>query len=361
MKYLPYTEAASLGNGFDVQDIEVDGSKVSLTLLPNDYTQVKAIMTNDENYTFTTYGVHHKANIVSFKPYSEIGDPYAYEVKFDKAVRFKNYEEITLQGFTNPIYNIPYKIIKNIKSNIIILYPSEDLPFTQVTTGLGYYPVSYTEGFNGLFVFEDEGSNKISYQIDEDSYYYEDDAAKLDLTKPIKLYYYSDSVKLIDFRTFQENLKQENNLSYIIIDSTSLQTELMRGNRQGYDTDFYSVNRSGSFDKNYVLNIKYLMQRYVDDNNNQTSSGSDVMEKQMMVGKALTSILSSPLTGDDTVKFTALVVAQEGVDEAVVAGKTVLQFRIGFVATYFNDIMLHNDIDSYPIDSVKLNNDVIVF
>lgn len=362
MKYLPYTEAESLGNKFDVQNIEIDGSKVKLTLLPNDYTAVKQIMTNESNYSFTTFGIYHKANIISFKAYNAgIGDAFAYEVKFDKVINFKIGEEIVLKGFTNSIYNIAYKVIKKMGSNKVVLYPSVDLPFVDVTTGLGNYPVSYTEGFNGLFVFQDEGSNKISYQIDQNSYYYADSVSKLDLLSGIKLYYYSDAVKLIDFQTFQENLQQGNNLSYLIIDSKSLQTELIRNNRQAYDTDFYSVNRSGSFDKNYSLSIKYLMQRVIDDTQNQTSSGSDIMEKQMMIGKALTSVLCSPLAGDSSIKFTSLVVAQEAIEETIVAGKIVMDFKIGFVATYYNDIMLRNDIDSYPINSVKINNDVIVF
>ena len=361
VKYLPYTDTSSIGYDFPVEDVLIENEKVTLTLSQDDYTSVKSIM-DGGNYFFTTHGFYTKNNIISFEPYNGgIGDYFAIEVKFEKALILSQNQQVTLKGFTDTEYNITYKVIRILAANRYVLYPITTVPLNAISSGLGYYPVQYTEGFNDIVELTDEGSNQVSFDIDVDSYYYVDSTSKLDLLENIKIYYYLDNIKVIDAEVFEQNIGQGDNLDYIIVDTASLSGTPMRSRNQSYDSDYYSTNRSGSFDKNYTINIKYLMQRRSDDPNNQTTSGSDIAQKQMDMQKTLTSILRTPLEGDSSLKFTAMTILSDEVEKRVTAGKVLINFPVGFVATYFNDILLKNDIKSYPIDFLQVNNDTLSF
>lgn len=361
-KYLPYTNLSGIGYDFPVESVVIAEGKVTMTVGDDDYTSIKSIMTNDANFSFTTHGFYTKNNIISFSAYNGgLGDPYAFEVKFERSIILKVSSEITLKGFTDDTYNITYKIASKISSNTYVFYSDDIASIEDVTTGLGYYPVQYNQELNDIVTLTDEGDNQFSFEFDADSYYNIDSEDELDLTENIKIFYYSQNVKVIDFITFQENLLESDNAEYLIIDSTILVGTPKRSSTQTSDSDYYATNRSGSFEKNFTLNIKYLLQRKSDDSDNQTTSGSDLIEKQINMHKALTSILRTPLEGDSTTTFSAITILQDSVEERISSGKTIINYQLGFVATYYDSIMLDNYIKCYPIDQLKVNDDLLVF
>lgn len=361
-KYLPYTELSTIGYEFSATNVDIAASKITLTFSQNDYTTIKCIMAKNANSIFTTSGFYTKNNIISFVPYNGgIGDYYAMQAKFERGCNLKVGDEITLKGFTDTQYNITFKVINKINENTFTLYALEDIDILQVFSGLGYYPFQYTEGFNDIISLIDEGSNQFSFQVDEDSYYYVNSSSKLDLKENIKIFHYLDTIKVIDAATFQENLEQSDNLEYLIIDTTSLVGSPLRSQIQTSDSDYYSTNRNGSFDQNFTINLKYLLQRNADDSNNQTSSGSDIVDKQMKMHQVLTSILRTPLEGDSKLRFSAITISQGSVEERISNGKVIINYQLGFVANYFNDIMITNNIKSYPINQIKINNDLLNF
>jgi len=363
IKYLPYTAAASMGYQFPVSDVAIDGDKVTLTLSSEDYAAVQSRMTDNNNSSFTVNGFYTRCNITSFTTYNAgVGDSFAFEATFDRAPGFKINEEITLKGFTDAQYNIPYKAIRKLSSNKFILYASEDVDIENVTVGLGYVPIQYTEGFNDVVSLTDEGSNQFSFIVDADSYYYVDSVDKLDLLDQVKIFDYLNTVKVIDAKVFQENLESaDGNTSYLIVDSSSLSGSPARRSSQKFDSDYFLMNRNGAFEKNFIINVKYLLQRVTDEEGEQTSSGSDIAAKQMDMHKALTSILRSPLDGDDTTRFSAITIQRDFVEDRVSGGRVVISYELGLVACYRDDIMIKTNIKSYPIEKLKINKDLLVF
>lgn len=356
-KYMPFT-GYDIGWKFLVDSVVIDEDLVTLTLPSENYDVIKAFIDGGNN-SFVTSGFYIKNNITIFK--TEANYPYYFfDVSFENFHNLSNGQTIELKGFTDIQYNTTYKVIEVKSTKRAILF-NEDISFVDVSSGLGFLPVQYTEGFNDIVNLTDEGSNQVSFLVDNNMKLYVDDASKLDLDFDIYVHYYQDHIKPIDFETFSENIADNGNEEYIIIDTASLVGRPFRSRNQSFDNDYYSTNRGGMFSKNFTLNINYLLNRKTDDNSNQTSSGSDIIEKQIEIHKILTSILNTNLKGDEKIDYSAPVITDDGVSDSIVSGKTVITYALGFVATYYDKIMVKANNKVYDIKSLKINDDVLNF
>lgn len=359
----PYS-SINIGNQFQSTSIEIDSEKVYLEFSTENYTYLKSLITSvsNPNTEFTISGFHLKNRILSFSAYPlESTFKYAFFVEFDKPHKLKTDQSITFKGFTNTSYLIEYKVVKVIGSYFAILYPKTTVPIVDLTSGLGYLSVAYTCGLNGIKTLSDEGSNTLSYEIDDNDHLIVTDVDDIDEDYDIYLHDYNENIKVVALETFMANLTDASTRNYFIIDTTSLIGAQNRSRSNRQDSSYNSYGRVGFFEKNYTLNLHYLLERNTDDSENQTVSSSDVIKKQIEVHDSLISILRESLEDDSNNKiFTSITILSDGPPAIVPEGRVRIPYTLGFSVFYNSDILVEkDDKNSYRINSLKINNDVI--
>jgi hypothetical protein len=360
----PYSNL-TIGDKFQATNIEISGGKVFLEFSEENYDYLKSLITDvtNPNLLFTISGFHLKNNIKSFFAYPDSSlFKYAFLVEFEKPHKFSKDQTITVKGFTNTSYNIEYKVIKIIDSFFAVLFPKSTVSIVDVTTGLGYIPSFYTTGMNGIKTLSDEGLNTLSYQYDIDDYFSVLDIDDVDQDYDIFLHYYNDSVKVIDLQTFITNFTDSKTFEYLIVDTSSLAGTQKRSRSNNQDNSYNSYGRIGYFEKNYSLTIHYILERNQDDSNNQTSSGSDIIKKQVEMHDCLLSILREPLEDELNNKiFTSLTISSDGPPITISEGRIRIPYELSFSVFYNNDILIKKEESGYKINSLKINNDTVDF
>lgn len=361
-KYLPYTNL-NFGTSYQAQTIDISSDKVTLTLDNSDYTIISDII-NDAlypNVSFTISGFYLKNTITSFVAYpNDSTSPYAFLVDFRLPHKLKKYDEITLKGFTDTDYNTTFKVMKAEDAFQAILYPTDSVTVQTLTTGLGFIPVQYTEGFNGIKNLTDEGSNQVSFTFDTSLYYTETSIDNVDIDYQPYIHYYLDNLKYMDYSTFLKNLADSSNNEYLIIDSNSFSTFPLRSNTNTSEASYNAFSRTGHFDTLCSLDIYYIMERNIDDSNNQTESGSDILSKHVDMFDTLISIIRQPLVGYAGKVMSSLTITNSGPSDNIIEGRKIREFTIEFEACYQNPIMVEADLEeSYPIDSINYNENII--
>lgn len=361
----PYSNL-TIGDKFQATNIEISGGKVFLEFSEENYDYLKSLITDvtNPNLLFTISGFHLKNNIKSFlaHPVSSIFK-YAFLVEFDKPHKLTTDQIVNLKGFTNTSYNSEYKVIKVIDSFFAVIYPKTSVTIVDLNTGLGYIPITFTSGMNGIKTLEDEGNNILSYEYDIDDYLSVNDIENIDQDFDIFLNYYNDSVKVINLQTFLTNFTDPKTFEYLIVDTSSLTGSQKRSRSNNQDNGYNAYGRIGYFEKNYSLTLHYLLERNQDDNNNQTLSGSDIIKKQVEMHDSLLSILRESLEDETNNKiFTALTIVSDGPPITISEGRFRIPYELAFSVFYNADILINkDDKNSYKINSLKINNDVIDF
>jgi hypothetical protein len=215
---------------------------------------------------------------------------------------------------------------------------------------------------NGIKTLSDEGLNTLSYQYDIDDYFSVLDIDDVDQDYDIFLHYYNDSVKVIDLQTFITNFTDSKTFEYLIVDTSSLAGTQKRSRSNNQDNSYNSYGRIGYFEKNYSLTIHYILERNQDDSNNQTSSGSDIIKKQVEMHDCLLSILREPLEDELNNKiFTSLTISSDGPPITISEGRIRIPYELSFSVFYNNDILIKKEESGYKINSLKINNDTVDF
>ena len=88
------------------------------------------------------------------------------EIKFTKPHFKKVNTKIQLEGFANTIYNGEYTITRIVDDYTIVVF-NENIPQTNLVTGLGYISIQYTGGLNMVTNLTSEGNNTVSYTFNE--------------------------------------------------------------------------------------------------------------------------------------------------------------------------------------------------
>lgn len=361
-KYLPYTDL-SFGSGYQAESIDVVSGKVTLTFDSSDYSILSDIINDplNPNSVFTTSGFYLKNTITSFIAYpSDSVSPYAFNVGFRLPHKLKKDQIITLKGFTDTDYDIQYKVFKAEDQFSAYLYPLTTVTVETLTSGLGFLPVNYTEGFNGIKTITDEGSNQLSFTFEPTAYFTEITVDNIDTDYLPYINYYLDNLKYMSFATFLRNMVDSTNQDYLIIDSSSFITFPLRSNSNNSDSDYNSYSRSGYFDLGCSITVYYLIERNIDDQNNQTGSGSDILMKHNDMLNVLISILRLPLDSDTKKVMSSITVARSEPNNNIIEGRTIIEFELQFKISYQDSILIDMDIeDSYPIDSLNYNENII--
>lgn len=360
----PYS-SLEIGNKFQATSVDIDSEKVYLEFDVDNYTYLKSLITSvsNPNTEFTISGFYLKNRILSFSAHPDTATfQYAFLVEFEKPHKLKTDQEITLKDFTNTSYSIEYKVLRVIDSYFVILYPKTTVTITNITSGLGYLPVAYTFGLNGIKTLSDEGSNILSYEIDEDEYLVVTDVEDIDEDYDIFLHDYNENIKVVALETFMSNLTDASTRDYLIVDTTSLSGTQNRSRSNRQDSSYNAYDRTGFFEKNYTINLHYLLERNVDDNNNQTTSSSDVTKKQVEMHDSLISILRESLEDGSNKIFTSLTILSDGPSIIIPEGRVRIPYTLGFSIFYNSDILIEkDDKNSYKINSLKINNNVVDF
>jgi hypothetical protein len=366
IKELAPASSLNIGNKFQATSIDIDLEKVYLEFEEENYIYLASLIndSSNPNTEFTISGFRLKNRIVSFSAHpSDSTFKYAFLVEFEKPHKLKTDQTITLKGFTNTSYSIEYKVLRSIDSYFVILYPKTAVAITDLTSGLGYLPVAYTSGLNGIKILSDEGDNTLSYEIDEDEYLVVTDVEDIDETYDIFLHDYNENIKVVALETFMSNLTDASTRDYLIVDTTSLSGTQNRSRSNRQDSSYNAYGRVGFFEKNYTINLHYLLERNTDDANNQTTSSSDVIKKQVETHDSLISILRESLEDDSNNKiFTSITILSDGPPIIVPEGRVRITYTLGFSVFYNSDILMEkDDKNSYRINSLKINNDVVNF
>lgn len=361
----PYS-SLDIGNSFQATNVEISGGKVFLEFDSENYEYLKSLITDADNpYTqFTISGFNIKNNLLSFSAYPESSTlQFGFLAEFSYPHKLKIDQEITLKGFTDTDYSIAYRVIKVIDNFFAVLYPLTTVSVVDIESGLGYLPVQYTSGMNGLQTLSDEDSFTLSYEIDTDEYLVVSNIDDVDTDFDVYLHDYNSNVKVIDLQTFLANLTDPTTESYLIVDTTSLIGTQNRSRSNNQDNGYSSYGRVGFFEKNYSITLHYFLERNTDDSSNQTSSGSDIVKKQVEMHDALLSILRESLEDESGNKiFTALTILSDGQPVTVSEGRFRIPYVLGFSVFYNSDLLIEkDDKNSYKIDFVKINNDVVDF
>lgn len=361
----PYSNL-TIGDKFQAISVEIDAGKVFLEFEEENYDYLKSLITDatNPNSQFTISGFHLKNGIKSFLAHPNSSTfKYAFLVEFEKPHKLTTDQIITLKGFTNPSYNSEYKVIKVIDSFFAVIYPKNSVSIVNVNTGLGYIPTAFTAGMNGIKTLEDEGDNILSYEYDVDDYLSVNAIENIDQDFDIFLSNYNDNIKVIDLQTFIGNLTDPTTSEYLIVDTSSLVGSQKRSRSNNQDNGYNAYGRIGYFEKNYSLTLHYILERNQDDNNNQTTSGSDIIKKQVEMHDELLSILRESLEDENSNKiFTALTIVSDGPPIVVSEGRFRIPYELAFSVFYNADVLINkDDKNSYKISTLKINNDVVEF
>jgi hypothetical protein len=359
-QHIPISNIDSIGDSFDAISVSYSTGKITLDLSASDYTIISNIVNdlNSPNSIFTVNGFQLKNNIEKFEAYPDDSSLfYGFTVRFARPHKYKKGGIVDLKNFTDVQYNDQYKVLKINSPFEAVLHPiNPAISFVTQTSGLGFTPVEYTEGLNGLKTIVDEGGDQISFVFDENQSFTVTSINEIDLDFLPKVYYYVDSVKVINLRTFLQNLTSAANKEYLIIDTASLSTSPIRSTSNTSDASYNSYSRSGYFDTNNSITIAYLLERNINDVDNQTESGSDIVDKQMKMFESLTSILRQPLDSGLEKYLSSMTISNSVVDQETSEGAIIINYEIEFTSSYQEPILLDLDVkNSYPIDSVKFN------
>lgn len=361
---IPYS-GIDIGFKFQASAISFDDSKVYLEFEPEDYIYLSSIIndTINPNSEFTISGFYLKNRIKTFSSYPKNSlIQYGFEVEFQKPHKLTKDNIVALKGFTDGQYNISYKVLRTIDDFSAILYPQESCSIVDVTSNTGYTPIQYTTGFNGIKSLSDEGDNTLSFEVDVNDYFVDFDINNIDSSHDIFVYNFNENIKVIDKDVFISKLTNEANNSYLIVDTSSLQGVQKRSNANNQDSSYASYGRAGFFERNYTINLVYFLERNTDDLNNQTSSGSDIVDKQVAMFDNLTSILRQSLDNEESKNFSSLTILNDSVSSSVAEGRKEITYVIGFSVFYNSDLLLKiDDKNTYKINQVKVNNDVVDF
>jgi hypothetical protein len=360
IEYLPDTKI-NYGERVVVKNIEFDSlisNKVYLTFEPEDYAILSLIINNqlNPNNIFTVSNVSIKNQITRFE--QRLG--YGFVVNFELETRFSNEEIVTLKGFSNNTYNTNYKVLLSGKD--VILQPVNNISIITVEENLGYISFAYNNGFNGLHSFTIENNNRLSYVADANLYNMVDDISKVDKTIPIYLYHLLNNIKVMDFDVFQQS-NSEINQDFLIIDTASFNGTPVRSAGNNTDKSYnLEANIAGKIDRLYTARILYYLVRNIDDANNQTASGGDIVKKQFEMFSAISRILLNFNYKDNKIVANPITLVRDGVVNKTDGGSIIIQYDIEFSVCYnLNAIILPIDSKkSKLINRVKFNNQTMI-
>jgi len=356
-RYLPYT-GNNISNNFTALSFVINSNVLTMTLSAPDYTIISSKINDaiSPNTSFSISNIHLKNNITEFSAYPDVNAAFAFEVNFQYRHKFLIDQNITLTGFGDAQYNTTYRVLRIINGRKALLVPTTTVVFADVTANIGYNAVEFYTGFNGIQQLTDLGSNQVSFTFDENLLYTSTDINNLDATFLPIISDTQDNIKLMNFNTFQANLVNQPNTEYLVLDSSSLVGSPVRSANNTSDSDFSTFSSSGFFEKQYSINFYYILQRDIDDANNQTGSGSDISDKQVEMFEALTSIIRRPLDSGSEKLISSITIADDSVPDVTSEGRAVILYELNFVVNYLSDVMLNIDNENvYPIDSLKIN------
>lgn len=356
-RYLPYT-GNNISNSFTSESFVINSNFLTMTLSASDYGIISSKINDatSPNTSFSISNIHLKNNITKFSAYPDNNSSFAFEVDFQYRHKLLINQDIPLTNFTDNQYNTTYRVLRIINGRKALLVPNTTVVFADVTTNLGYNPVEFYTGLNGIQQLTDLGSNQVSFTFDENRLYTSTDINDLDVSFLPIISDTQDNIKLMNFNTFQTNLVNQPNTEYLVLDSSSLVGSPVRAASNNSDSNYSTFSTSGFFEKQYSMNLYYILQRDIDDANNQTGSGSDIADKQVKMFEALTSIIRRPLDSGSDKLMSSITISDDSVPDVTSEGRAVILYELNFVANYLSDVMLNIDTENvYPINSLKIN------
>jgi hypothetical protein len=285
---------------------------------------------------------------------------FGFLIKFEKIFNVSENSEVTLKGFANTNYNTTYKVVRIIDGFNAVLAPLNNLTIALPTGDLGFYSVVYSNGLNGLKIIQDEGSNFISFLMEQNEMSFVDNVNKLDLEIMPNLWFYQKNILQLNAQTFLKNLTDGNNDEYLIIDTTSLVGSPLRSNNNNSDAPYSSFGNNAYFYRNYTINIIYFLQRSIDDEKNLTNTGADIATKQILMHDALISILRRPIPSTTKKIVSSITITEDAVDDSIIEGSVITNYQCQFSVQFLPDSLL--DIEEsgiYDINQVNYNSDKI--
>lgn len=359
--YLPLTDI-ELGQVIPAVDVSISGSDLIMEVSPDDYAFIQDQINVNDNYAYTASNFRIKNNIISMTSYpTNATGKFGFIVKFEKILRNNAGTNITLKGFADTDFNISYRIARKIDDYNFILVPLSILDIINPVGDLGYYPTLYAGGLNGLKIIEDAGTNLISFPIEPNTLQAISDVSELDVSTMPNLWFYQQNLLAMNLATFVKNLTDGDTKDYLIVDTSSLVGGPLRGKNNNSDAPYFSFGSNAYFYRNYSIDIAYILQRSDDDSDNQTKSGSDIVDKQVRMFDALTSILRRPLASDDSKIISSMTITEDSVDRAIVEGSITIFYQVNFTINYLPDSVKDiTDEGVYKINQVNYNSDEII-
>lgn len=359
--YLPLTNV-ELGQVMPIVSVEKDDAKILLELGDDDYAFVQAQIEDESNYSYTASNFRLKNRVEAIAIHPEGATSYfGFMVKFERVLNKDAGSDITLAGFEATAYNTVYSITRKLDDYTFIITPKNDLVIALPSGDYGFYSMIYSNGLNGLKTIEDEGDNIVSFELEENSLSAISTVDDLDLTTMPNLWFYQDSLLAMNLVTFLKNLTDSDNLNYLVVDTTSFSGTPIRGKFNNTDAPYDSYSTNAYFKRSYSLNLAYILQRNIDDEGNNTKSGSDIVGKQVAMFDALTAILRRPIPSDNKRLISSITITEDSVDTAIMEGSVVIFYQASFTINYLPDSILDlSDEGSYKINQVNYNSDEIV-
>lgn len=361
VSYLPLT-GIELGQVLPIISVEKDANKILLELGNDDYAFIQDQITDESNYSYTASNFRLKNRVVSISLHPSGGSSYfGFLVKFERMLNKNANHDITLAGFASSSYNTSYKIARKEDDYTFILVPNNDLTIALPTGDYGFYSMVNPSGLNGLKTIVDEGDNIVSFTLEENSLSAITTVADLDLTTMPNLWFYQDSILAMNLTTFLKNLTDADNIEYLIIDTTSFAGTPIRSKSNNTDAPYDSYSTNAYFKRSYTLNLAYILQRSVDDSDNNTKTGSDIESKQIAMFDALTAVLRRPIPSDGKKLISSITITEDAPDTVIMEGSVVIFYRLSFTINYLPDSILDlSDDGAYKINQVNYNSDEIV-
>lgn len=358
--YLPLT-GVELGEVLPIVRVEKDNNKLLLELSNDDYAFIQDQIATNSNYSYTASNFRLKNRVESISAHPQGATSYfGFMVKFERMLDKDNDDNITLAGFAATSFNISYRIIRKIDDYTFILAPNSNLTIAPPSGAYGFYSMVYSSGLNGLKTIEDEGSNIISFELEENYLSSIASIADLDLTTMPNLWFYQDAIFVGNLTTFLRNLTDKANIEYLVIDTTSFSGSPIRGKHNNTDAPYDSYSTNAYFKRGCLLNLAYILQRNDDDSNNFTKTGSDIVKKQVGMLDALTSILRRPLPSDNKKLISSITITEDAPDSVVMEGSVTIFYQLSFTINYLPDSILDlSDDGAYKINQINYNSDKI--
>lgn len=357
-RYLPY-KTDSIGYIYNSTAIEIVGSKVIMTFLEVDYDDLSAIITTAPSNVFTTKNFVTKNLIDSV----EASSGFFLKVETTKPHQLTKGEYKDLAGFTDTSLNVNYYVVKTEGDFIAYLYNDTVNLSALPTSGFGYMSNEYKSSLNdrNSFTIEDATTFKLSFEIDLNEYYSVASETDLDLTTLPKIYYYDDNVKVINANTFLKNLTDDATNRYLIVDTASLAASPLKSKSNDNDANYSAFSNSAYIERGYSITLRYLIQRNVDDIDNQTGSGSDIVEKQIDMEKAIDAITREPLSDEDGRLISSMTLANHSVNWDLMEGSLIIDYELEFYIITLPGSILEKEIDnSFAIENITQGTDTII-